>query len=84
MSDHSPSIQVAIIGGDLAAIALLRGLLHYPHISVDLYEARPQFKEDGPTIDLSENTQGVLRAIDRKSTRLNSSHSGESRMPSSA
>lgn len=64
MSDHSSTIQVAIIGGDLAAIALLRGLLHYPHILVDLYEARPQFKEDGPAIDLSENTQGVLRAID--------------------
>ena len=26
----------------------------------------------------------VLRLLDRKSTRLNSSHSGESRMPSSA
>ena len=26
----------------------------------------------------------VLEALDRKSTRLNSSHSGESRMPSSA
>ena len=29
-------------------------------------------------------TTAVLRGLDRKSTRLNSSHSGESRMPSSA
>ena len=27
---------------------------------------------------------GGMRSVDRKSTRLNSSHSGESRMPSSA
>ena len=29
-------------------------------------------------------SEGRLAAVDRKSTRLNSSHSGESRMPSSA
>ena len=28
--------------------------------------------------------EGVVLLVDRKSTRLNSSHSGESRMPSSA
>ena len=32
----------------------------------------------------STGLQGVKVAVDRKSTRLNSSHSGESRMPSSA
>ena len=30
------------------------------------------------------NALGVASPVDRKSTRLNSSHSGESRMPSSA
>ena len=30
------------------------------------------------------NTSGVLNSLDRKSTRLNSSHSQQSRMPSSA
>ena len=35
------------------------------------------------TVYFQEN-QGVSAARDRKSTRLNSSHSGESRMPSSA
>ena len=31
-----------------------------------------------------KNTIRIARQADRKSTRLNSSHSGESRMPSSA
>ena len=31
-----------------------------------------------------QTTRRAIRGIDRKSTRLNSSHSGESRMPSSA
>ena len=42
--------------------------------------------------ELRKNLEGIsqkvltdsLRSIDRKSTRLNSSHSGQSRMPSSA
>ena len=33
---------------------------------------------------VEEVTEEVVEAADRKSTRLNSSHSGESRMPSSA
>ena len=36
------------------------------------------FDEDGGAAD------GISDEVDRKSTRLNSSHSGESRMPSSA
>ena len=36
-----------------------------------------------PTVD-ADTTAVIASALDRKSTRLNSSHSGESRMPSSA
>ena len=32
----------------------------------------------------AQQTKGATVKVDRKSTRLNSSHSGESRMPSSA
>ena len=39
-------------------------------------------KDDGSEGDVSQF--GALATSDRKSTRLNSSHSGESRMPSSA
>ena len=54
-----------------------------PELGIDIvnlgliYDIR--FQQDGYTeIDMT------LTTIDRKSTRLNSSHSGESRMPSSA
>ena len=36
------------------------------------------------SIDVSESQNSTLKKIDRKSTRLNSSHSSVSRMPSSA
>ncbi|KAK8098840.1 uncharacterized protein PG998_012081 [Apiospora kogelbergensis] len=71
MSDHASStsstshvLRVAIIGGGLGAAALLRGLLRYPHIAAELYDARPQFRDEGPALDLSEAHQEVLRAID--------------------
>ena len=49
-----------------------------------------QFKKQGCfsvevlASDKQEATQKALTLANRKSTRLNSSHSGESRMPSSA
>ena len=48
--------------------------------TADLHKVPPLkfvFDEDG-------TTRGTFEIVDRKSTRLNSSHSGESRMPSSA
>ena len=45
------------------------------HVVLDKKFGGPTITNDGVTI---------AREIDRKSTRLNSSHSGESRMPSSA
>ena len=40
---------------------------------------------EGSFMNMSaSNTYYLLDGLDRKSTRLNSSHSGESRMPSSA
>ena len=41
-------------------------------------------REDGKWIIENALNHGWVFALDRKSTRLNSSHSGESRMPSSA
>ena len=35
-------------------------------------------------VEESRRGEGLAKSVDRKSTRLNSSHSGESRMPSSA
>lgn len=65
MGDSTSTIRVAIIGGGLAGTALLRGLIRYPHIAADMYESRPNFKEDRPAIELSPLAQDVLLAIDQ-------------------
>ena len=51
-------------------VAKLRGILH--------------MKKIGHTGTLDPAAEGVLPVADRKSTRLNSSHYQQSRMPSSA
>ncbi|KAI1212089.1 FAD/NAD(P)-binding domain-containing protein [Annulohypoxylon truncatum] len=60
----SPTIRVAIIGGGLVGAAVLRGLLRYPHIAVDLYESRPAFRDEGPGLTLNTKMQAMLAAID--------------------
>ena len=52
----------------------------------ELRRARARFAEDVENMLLATGTAGAHTFMDRdrKSTRLNSSHSGESRMPSSA
>ncbi|XXH02230.1 hypothetical protein Hte_008598 [Hypoxylon texense] len=64
MSSSPSRVRVAIIGGGLAGAALLRGLLRYPHISVDMYESRPAFREEGPGLAFTTSTQAMLAAID--------------------
>ncbi|KAI6089208.1 FAD/NAD(P)-binding domain-containing protein [Hypoxylon rubiginosum] len=64
MSSSPSTIRVAIIGGGLAGAALLRGLLRYPHIAVDMYESRPAFREEGPGLSFTTSTQAILAAID--------------------
>ncbi|KAI1406867.1 FAD/NAD(P)-binding domain-containing protein [Hypoxylon sp. FL1857] len=64
MSDSPSTIRVAIIGGGLAGAVVLRGLLRYPHIAVDMYESRPAFRDEGPGLAFTTNTQAILAAID--------------------
>ena len=68
-----PNLICAII----LAIAVLAGwfLLHETH---------PKFAAKEDVVDIYEGSWPNTPEKDRKSTRLNSSHSGESRMPSSA
>ncbi len=64
MSDSTSTIRVAILGGGLAGIAALKGLLKYPHIAVDIYEPRPAFREEGPAVELSDADLAALRMLD--------------------
>ncbi|KAF3015856.1 hypothetical protein E8E14_007315 [Neopestalotiopsis sp. 37M] len=64
MDELTSNIRVAVIGGGLNGAILLRGLLRYPHIAADLYEARPSYKEELPGMDLSPLSQVILHAID--------------------
>ena len=62
--------EAAELGIDLTMIKVCRRFRHLA-------------KLDRLRIDMTEHRSG-LNKQDRKSTRLNSSHSGQSRMPSSA
>ncbi|KAI0886401.1 FAD/NAD(P)-binding domain-containing protein [Annulohypoxylon maeteangense] len=64
MSSSPSTIRIAIIGGSLASVAVLRGLLRHPHISVDMYEPRPAFRDEGPGLSLTTTMQAMLAAID--------------------
>ncbi|KAI2619822.1 FAD/NAD(P)-binding domain-containing protein [Hypomontagnella submonticulosa] len=64
MSSSPSTIRVAIIGGGLAGAAVLRGLLRYPHIAVDMYEQKPAFRDEGPGLSFNATTQAMLAAID--------------------
>lgn len=64
MDDSSSTIRVAILGGGLAGIAMLRGFLKYPHIAANVYETRPAFREDGSAVELSAHAQTSLYALD--------------------
>ena len=56
--------------------------VEYKNISFTVWDVGGQDKIRNLWRHYYQNTQGLI--LDRKSTRLNSSHSGESRMPSSA
>ena len=64
MDDSTSTIRVAILGGGLAGIAMLRGLLKYPHIMVDMYESSPTFRDEGSAVELSAYAQEALYKLD--------------------
>ena len=78
-----PTIDLPTVPSTKGSIAPLQssntsGLVHVESMLAQLERVVSAVREEARI----EN--GRLVAIDRKSTRLNSSHSGESRMPSSA
>ncbi|KAH8648411.1 hypothetical protein BX600DRAFT_517802 [Xylariales sp. PMI_506] len=63
-SKPDSGIRVAIIGGGLGGAALMRGLLRYPHIRAELYEASSSVSGYTPAFSLGPASQEALRAID--------------------
>ena len=57
---------------------------HYSARALFLWNLKEKYRIYVPRFPTTILISSVLSATDRKSTRLNSSHSGESRMPSSA
>ena len=68
--EYGPLLAAIVQDGDLIAMRYFRAI-----------EMRVERKDDGSAVTQAD--RGV-EEIDRKSTRLNSSHSSPSRMPSSA
>ena len=64
------------IGGTLAHLVSLKELGDV--VIFDIAAGLPE----GKSLDIAQS--GAVERLDRKSTRLNSSHNGQSRMPSSA
>ena len=69
----------------------LRTPITQPAIAAEDYEIKPHYLSlvqqnqfGGSAVEDAGMHLNTFTEIDRKSTRLNSSHSGESRMPSSA
>ena len=82
---------MVMISSLLLAAALAREPAHRPPAVqlcaqaavLDPADAEPLYLAGGIYLDLHKPQEALVQ-LDRKSTRLNSSHSGESRMPSSA
>lgn len=64
MTTEPRKINVAVIGGGFAGLALAIGLQHYEHINVNVYEGAQKFAEIGAGIVLGPNAQHAMDLID--------------------
>ena len=90
--DHRPVVLAACLGVvAMIVLAHVRGVAYSTEVNISLQNTHP-FRFEGSTLALAHNgdlyrfseLRDLLAPADRKSTRLNSSHSQQSRMPSSA
>ncbi|MCJ1324710.1 hypothetical protein MMC10_001372 [Thelotrema lepadinum] len=63
-SSQERPIEIAIIGGGFAGLALAIGLQHYQHINVQVYEGAHKFSEIGAGVMLGPNAQHAMDLID--------------------
>ncbi|KAI4194619.1 MAG: hypothetical protein LQ350_007674 [Teloschistes chrysophthalmus] len=63
ISSKPTAYRLAIIGGGIGGLTLAIGLLKYPHIDVQVYEAAPSFGEIGAGVAFGPNAQRALALI---------------------
>ena len=56
-------LDIAIVGGGIGGLCLAIGLLKYPNVNVQVYEAAHQFKEIGAGVAFGPNSQNAMRLI---------------------
>ena len=56
-------LRVAIVGGGIGGLSLAIGLLKYPHVDVQVYEAAHSFREIGAGVGIGPNAQQALEII---------------------
>jgi salicylate hydroxylase len=61
MSGTHPPLQIGIVGGGIAGVALALDLCRHPHLDVQLFEAAPAFGEVGAGVSFGAN---AVRAIE--------------------
>ena len=61
MSESHPPLQIGIVGGGIAGVALALDLCRHPHLDVQLFEAAPAFGEVGAGVSFGAN---AVRAIE--------------------
>jgi len=64
MDQPPAAVKIAIIGGGIGGIALAIGLLQYPHIDVQVYEANASFGDVGTAVGLGLNALKALELLD--------------------
>lgn len=65
MGSHDDGrLSVSILGGGIAGLTLLRGLLQYPHLDPIVYEATAEYGDVGGGIALHKNAITAMESID--------------------
>ena len=83
---HNYRVRVTLEGAELDSVGLLYDFVHLKQaIQGSIAALDHRFLNDQAPFDvLNPSAENIAKYLDRKSTRLNSSHIQKSRMPSSA
>jgi salicylate hydroxylase len=63
MSSPDSSLQIAIVGGGIAGVALALDLCRHSHLSIQLFEAAPAFGEVGAGVSFGANAVRAIQGL---------------------